>query len=138
MIDGLKNNIKQAEGFRSAAYVDPLGYWTIGYGRMIDKRLNGGITEQEADLLLENDINRVLRECRDHFSWFKNMSENRKAAIAEMCFQLGLSRLLGFTNMLKCMGNGDYKQAAQEALASKWAGQVPLRAHRIAAMIVNG
>ena len=40
--------LKRHEGLRLHAYADSLGYTTIGYGRMIDKRKGGGITEREA------------------------------------------------------------------------------------------
>ena len=32
-------DLKRSEGFVSNAYQDSEGFWTIGYGRLIDKRL---------------------------------------------------------------------------------------------------
>ena len=41
-----------------------------------------------------------------------------------MLFNLGLPRLLGFTNMWAAIQAGDYAKAADEMLDSKWAAQV--------------
>ena len=54
----LKDLLKLHEGFKSSVYQDTEGYWTIGIGRMVDPKLGGGISLDEAEYLLENDINR--------------------------------------------------------------------------------
>lgn len=56
----LAKSLKQEEGFKPHAYKDSLGYLTIGYGRMIDERLGGYLSEEEAGFLLENDIIRDI------------------------------------------------------------------------------
>ena len=53
------DDLKRHEGLKLHAYQDHLGYWTIGYGRLIDKERGGGISETEAETLLENDIDRL-------------------------------------------------------------------------------
>ena len=58
MDDNLLNPIRKHEGFRSGAYCDTQGYLTIGYGRLIDARRGGGITDAEAEFLLAGDIPR--------------------------------------------------------------------------------
>jgi len=45
----IREQIKRHEGKVLHAYPDHLGYWTIGYGRLIDERRGGGITEAEAE-----------------------------------------------------------------------------------------
>ena len=52
--------IKKHEGCVLHCYEDHLGYMTIGVGRLIDKKKGGGITEDEAEYLLKNDIKRVV------------------------------------------------------------------------------
>lgn len=131
-------DIESDEGFSSSVYFDNLGYATIGYGRMIDKRLGGGITKAEAEYLLDNDLQASINDCDQNFSWFSKLSDARQRAIVEMRFQLGLKRLLGFVDMLIDMENYDFLGAAAEALNSKWASQCPNRAQRIAGLIKNG
>ena len=73
----LAKSLKQDEGFKPSAYKDSLGYLTIGYGRMIDERLGGYLSEEEAGFLLENDIiNRHLLICA--FNWASLGSKNLK------------------------------------------------------------
>lgn len=134
-ITGIKNDLKMDEGFRARPYHDTVGKLTVGYGRNLD---DVGLTMDEAEYMLCNDIQRSINDLQAHLSWFDALSDNRQKALVEMCFQLGITKLLGFVNMLKAMETGNYKDATQEALTSKWAMQVPKRAARIAALILNG
>ncbi len=134
MTDALKTDLKRDEGFVSHAYQDSEGYWTIGYGRMIDKRLGGGITDAEAGILLKNDIVESKADLDRALPWWRALSEASRRGLVNMCFNLGLPRLLTFKRMLAALQAGDGDSAADEALHSKWAGQVGDRAKRIAAL----
>ena len=64
--DKLLEELSRDEGTVLQAYQDSLGYWTIGTGRLIDKRRGGGITKAEADYLLANDVQKIGRaSCRE-------------------------------------------------------------------------
>ena len=121
--------IKDDEGFRSKAYECPAGKLTIGYGRNIE---SNGITEQEAEHLLMNDIKGAQRELRSSFPWFTMLSTARQGALINMCFNIGLTRMLDFKKMIAALEVGDYKEAANQMLDSKWARQVGDRATRLA------
>lgn len=120
---------------RHLPYTDSLGIQTIGYGRAIGRI---GITEDEAELLLEHDIQRAISDLDFACSWWRNLDDARQGALAELCFQLGLDGLLNFRRMLDALRTGDYATAAAELLASKYATQVPDRAHRLAAVFATG
>lgn len=126
------------EGFRSSVYQDSLGYWTIGIGRMVDKRKGGGITREEAVYLLTNDLRKVDAELDTNLPWWREMSPARQAVLRNMCFNMGLPTLLTFKNTLGAMERGDYAAAADGMLASKWAKQVKGRAVRLAAIMRGG
>lgn len=132
---GIINDLKADEGFRAKLYYDTVGKMTGGYGHNFD---DNGLSMSAAEFILNEDIDKAISECQNHFSWFDALSDNRQKALVEMCFQLGITGLLRFVNMLTYMQNGDYKLATTEALSSKWALQVPKRAARIAALIQNG
>jgi len=123
------------EEFVSAAYKDSRGYLTIGIGRLIDARKNGGITEDEALYLLRNDLQRTTEDLYTRMSWLHNLSEIRQAAIIDMAFNLGVAGLSEFKRMLAALQDGDYERAADEALRSQWAEQVGIRAEDIDEMI---
>ena len=133
----LKKQLLRHEGLVPHAYQDHLGFWTIGVGRLIDERRGGGISEDEAMVLLHNDIEKVKRQlqCVDGFFF---LPPDVKQALCNMAFQLGISGLLRFRNMWAALRRHDFKDAAREALDSKWATQTPKRAHEIAEMIRKG
>ena len=68
------------EGFVSHAYEDstPEKYLTIGYGRLIDERLGGGISQEEAEYLLTNDIQNCIKILSAQIETFNELSETRK------------------------------------------------------------
>lgn len=127
----LAKDLKRSEGFMPYAYKDSLGYWTIGYGRLIDQKLGGGITEDEADFLLENDIVRTENDLDKAFPWWRKHPENVQRAMANMCFQLGIKKFKGFKNTLALIKAGSYIGAADNALQSLWARQTPNRAKEV-------
>lgn len=130
--------LKEHEGFVPHAYQDSLGYWTIGYGRLIDKQKGGGISRFEAHELLDNDVRETMRSLDEHLPWWRSLDEARQVAIVDMAFNLGVQGLMGFRNMLMALEQGQWQMAAQEALNSLWAKQVGQRANEIAKILVDG
>lgn len=135
-IEKLKKDLLIDEGLRLKPYRCTQGKITIGIGRNIE---DIGISKEEADFMLENDLARVELELDRNFTWWRKMSEPRQRALANMCFQLGIKRLLGFKKMLVAMEKSDFVNAAVEALDSRWAEQTqPSRVNRIIEDIKNG
>ena len=54
--------IKAFEGCKLQAYEDAAGVWTIGYGHTYGVRPGDRISQQYADMLLEEDIENVERQ----------------------------------------------------------------------------
>ena len=137
----IKQAVKQLEsdeGLVLHAYQDSLSFWTIGYGRLIDKRKGGGITKEEADYLLSNDVKKVLDELSWKLSWYDKLDDARKAVLLNMSFQLGIAGLMNFKNTLAKIESGDYENAAANMMKSKWAEQTPNRAKRMAEQMRTG
>ena len=112
----------------------PEKYLTIGYGRLVDKRLGGGISQEEADFLLANDIKNCIKILSAQIGTFGNLSETRKIVLINMYFNLG-NRLFKFSNMLSAIQEQNYEEAAKQMLDSKWAKQVKGRANELASMM---
>ena len=132
--------IKIGEGFSATAYRCPTGRLTIGYGRCVDPDEPGtGITEEEAEMLLENDLVRFEAMTRDVLrdTWHV-LDQVRREALIEMCFNMGPANLAKFKMMIASLAEEDFEGAAQEALSSRWAAQVGKRADRIAERIRSG
>jgi lysozyme len=120
-------------------YQDHLGYWTLGIGRLVDERKGGGLTDDEIDYLLGNDINRREAELRRRIDFFGRLDDVRKAALLNMAFQLGVDGLLGFKRMLGCLRDERFAEAETHALDSKWAKEdTPARARRVARQLATG
>lgn len=147
----LKAELRRDEGEKLKAYKDSEGYWTIGVGHLIDPALganpapfgvdlrNGGvITKAQSDELLEQDIDRVEDDLDARLPWWRQLDEERQRVLANMCFNLGIGKLLKFVNTLPAIRDGRYQVAAAGMLSSKWAGQVGDRADRLAAMMRTG
>ena len=134
----ITKQIKSDEGLVLHAYDDLLGYLTIGYGRLIDHRKGGGITKEEAEYLLANDIERKLQELQSRLPWIKKLDDVRKGVLLNMSFQLGVSGLMAFKNTLAKIETGDYEGASVNMLKSKWATQTPNRAQRMAEQMRSG
>jgi lysozyme len=134
----LKSQLLREEGAESCAYQDSLGYWTIGVGRLIDPRKGGGLSNEEIDFLLENDIKTKTREVLLALPWMPRLSEPRQAVLIGMAFQMGMKGLLQFKRMLSAVEDGQYFEAAMEMLDSTWAKQTPARAARLAKQMETG
>ena len=130
--------LRRNEGEVLHAYQDHLGFWTIGVGRLIDKRKGGGISKEESEMLLRNDIDEVMYELNNRLPWINNLNAARKAVLMNMGFQLGITGLMGFSKTLSLIEAGDYTQAADQMLRSKWASQTPKRASEMAEQMRSG
>ncbi len=135
LLTKIKDDLVRDEGLRLKPYKCTAGKLTIGVGRNIE---DNGITDEEARFLLSNDIWRCIQDLDLSLPFWKTESDNRQRALLNMCFNIGINRLLGFKNMLSHMRNKEYNKAADEALNSKWAKQVGKRAERIAELIRKG
>lgn len=135
MTGDLAADLARDEGLRLKPYRCPAGKLSIGFGRNLDDL---GITEDEARTLLANDISRVRFELDAALPWWRGLSDGRQRGLANMAFNLGLRRLLGFRRMLDALKAGDGRAAAAEALDSAWAAEVGERARRIAALYEGG
>ena len=129
----LAENLKRHEGYQQHNYLCPAGATSVGYGRNLDQAKGGlGISEEEAEYLLVNDIKRSIEEC-ERFSWWTETPMSKRLVIIELAFQLGWGRLTGFTRMLTAMSKGIFTTAADELLDSNFArSQVPGRAKELA------
>lgn len=134
----LIKELRRDEGVVAHAYQDSLGYWTIGVGRLIDKRKGGKLTDEEIDYLLMNDVKECVADLDKNLPWWRSLSDSRRRVLVNMRFNLGMAGLLGFKNTLKFIETGEYKRAADNMLLSKWAKQVGQRANRLAKMMEQG
>lgn len=145
--NALRHSIAGHEGLVLRAYDDATGRviqpgdtvrgWpTIGYGRNLTGR---GITQGEADYLLDNDLATVERELLAGAPWVAGLDPARRLVLLEMSYNLGAGNLLrGWPTFLGHVAAQRYDQAAALMLGSKWAGQVKSRALHLARLMQTG
>ena len=134
-IDRLITQLKVHEGVRSKVYLDTEGIETIGVGRNLRDR---GLSDDEIELMLANDIRDFQEEVESAFPWWSDMDDVRQRVVVDMAFNMGLGSLSKFVNTLAHIENGRYEEASVEMLDSKWARQVGDRAHVLSGMMKTG
>jgi lysozyme len=133
--DIAKAQLRLDEGVRTKVYKDSLGIESIGVGRNLRDK---GLSMLEVDYLLENDLTDAERDARSLVAAFDKLSEERKAVLVNMAFNLGRSRLASFKRFLEAVNAGAWEQASAEMLDSIWASQVGARAQRLAKKMREG
>lgn len=128
------NLIKKHEGLELFPYKCTAGFLTIGYGHNLEVK---GITEEQAELILADDIDDVINALEMH-DWFNELDGVRQAVIIDMAFNLGVAGLFKFKNMIAAIKKENYDQAANEMFHSKWATQVGGRARTLTNMMKTG
>jgi len=135
MINLAKNMIKNDEGLELKVYRCPANKLSIGYGRNLEDR---GITKDEADYLLTNDIRSIRKELLESKIDFEKLNNVRQSVLINMAYQMGLNGLFKFKKMFVALSNQDYALASLEMLDSKWAKQTPNRANRLSELMKRG
>jgi len=150
LLERTKEQLVRHEGLRLKPYRCTAGKLTIGYGRNLD---DCGISQKEAYVLLENDIQNCDKQLVDEIPEIYNpLDEVRKSVLLNMCISIpqsrfaplrepcypGIGGLLGFNNTLAFIAAGDWERAANGMLASKWAKQVGRRAIELSELMRKG
>ena len=138
MSEHLLEMLKRHEGVEKFAYRCSENKMTIGVGRNIDKHGGLGLADDEIDYLLQNDIDRVVSELDNVYEWFSDLDTVRQDAMVDISFNLGQTRLRDFKKALAAMAGGDWSEAADQFMDSRWSGQVGNRAKELTKMIRTG
>ena len=141
-VDKLIKQIKKHEGSvkekgKHTPYQDHLGYETIGYGRLIDPKIGGGLADHEAEYLLMNDLDTYMTAAKT-YDWYAGLNDARKAVIVNMLFNMGQTNFNKFLKMKQALDEGDFSEAAKQMLESKWAKQVKGRAVELSKQMETG
>lgn len=145
----LNNLIDRHEGDRLTVYRCPAGARTIGRGWNIDANplpkaireylaKNGRITPEMSDELMIISIDRAISDCYRLFPEFDKFSDNRRLALIDFVFQLGLTTARTFIHTIAAINRQHWEDAAERMRESRWAEQVPKRAEEITEMIEEG
>ena len=134
--------IERHEGNELYPYRCPAGKLTIGIGRNLDDR---GISPDEAQYMLRNDVAIADEELQREFPWFFKLNRARQNALIDLAINMGMPTLIKFRKTLDHIAAGRYDEAAAELLRgtgpggkSRYYAQVGKRAETIAEIIRTG
>lgn len=130
---------RQNEGCRLRAYTDTLGHWTIGYGHLLREGDERTMSQEQANELFRAEYRGAAEQCWEVLKRNGVETERLPVWVAIVCidmtFNLGAKGFASFHAMLAAIAARDYFRAARELLASRYAGQVPLRARKLASIL---
>jgi lysozyme len=134
----LKETLKIDEGVVYEIYNDHLGYATFGIGHLVletdpehGQTVGTPISEERVNECFEKDVQTVIEDCKKLHDGWDGYPQEAKQIIANMMFNMGLTRLSKFKNHNAALQSGDWKEAAKEGRDSKWHKQVTNRAERL-------
>lgn len=108
---------------------------TIGVGRNIEDR---GISHETAMQMLDEDIDICVNELQQTISYWNDLPSRVKEGLINLCFNMGISRLMAFKKTFGFLRESMFDKAADELLESRYANQVGQRAIDVADMIREG
>ena len=131
------------EGFRMKPYHCSEGYPTIGIGKRIGPKgadlslYEFTVNKAIAVAWLKEEVEKVNKELIKH-NWFRTLTMERRWIITSMAYQLGITGLFKFKNMITALEEKRWGAASGEALDSTWHKQTKLRAERHAKVLYCG
>ena len=130
----LEAMLKRQEGYEQKPYKDNTTV-SIGYGRNL---LNRGITEDEALILLRNDIEYFDDALSKQHLVYNDLSYPRQHALISLAFSVGMYGIGQFDRMWEAIERKDYHQAALEIIMSSYCSQVGKRCIELSEMMRTG
>jgi len=137
-IDRLRQQLEIDEGCKHEVYLDHLGLPTFGIGHLIidsdpeaTKDVGDPVTDERVKECFEKDVESVLVDCKRLYDDFDELPDEAQEIVANMVFNMGLSRMRGFRGMKAGVDVRDWNKAADEMVDSRWYRQVTNRAERL-------
>lgn len=131
----LINTLRRHEGVKNTLYKCTSDKWTIGVGRNLE---DVGLSEEEIDMLLQNDITRTEGLLDEYMDWWSDLDYVRQDAMINFVFNVGIGTAMKFKKAMTALEEGDYEIAADEMMDSNWSKQVGDRAVEVTEMIRTG
>ncbi|KKL19663.1 hypothetical protein LCGC14_2463200 [marine sediment metagenome] len=134
MTESAQERTKRHEGCRFKPYKDSEGILTVGYGRNLEAVV---FSQGEVDLMFKNDW-AWAKQNAETFIVYEHLNEVRRGVLIEMVFQIGVRGVKKFKRFLGAARKGNYEQAHDEMIDSKWHSQTPSRCEELAKIFLEG
>ena len=131
----LRVNLIGHEDKKPKLYLDSVGKWTIGVGHNLT---DNGLSDAAIEFILAEDMQIAEDSAKRLYPHFVDLDETRQAALVELAFNLGETKLRGFEHTNAAINSGDWEAAALHLEASHWYGQVGRRGKDVVKMVRGG
>ena len=137
--------LKIHEGVKYVAYLDSKNLPTAGIGHLLRANeisqypINSPVTETQVNAWFNQDAPTSIKGAQELLTvdvW-GDLSDIRKRACADLCYNMGKNRLSKFVQFLAAMKAGNFNAAGNALRDSAWFGQVGRRGPNIITMIVS-
>ena len=126
--DALLTHLREEEGFSAFAYKDSRGIITVGFGRNLEAN---GISRQEAEYLLRNDVEACISDVRSVIKGFDALPAPAQLVCVALRFNLGPRGFRSFRHFISAVQREDWRSAELELLDSKAGRLLPERYQRM-------
>ena len=137
-LEQLRLEIEADEGVKYEIYLDHLGLPTCGIGHLVvegdeeyGQEVGTPVSEERVAELFEQDVQVTLDECERLYSGFSELPEEVQHILSNMMFNMGRPRLSGFKKFNAAIEAGEWQEASEEMIDSRWYRQVTNRAERL-------
>lgn len=103
--------IKQFEGCQLKVYPDLVGYATVGYGHRTSLPVGTEITQDEADKLLDEDLERISNGVKSCLR--PELNDNQFSALVSLGYNIG-TNVLAHSTLIRLINSGEIIAAALE------------------------
>jgi lysozyme len=137
--------LKIHEGVKYVSYLDSLALPTAGIGHLLrtDEKLTypvpTPVSKEQVTTWFNQDAPISIKGAQEllGIDVWGELSDVRKRACADLCYNMGKGRLSKFVRFIAGMKSSNWDLAGQSLRDSKWYGQVGRRGPAIITMIVN-
>ena len=121
----LKETLKVDEGVVYKIYKDHLGYPTFGIGHLVIKEdkefgqdVGTEVSEDRVNECFEKDVQSVIDDCKKLHDGWDGYPQEVKQIVANMMFNMGLTRLSKFKNHNAALQSGDWRLCLQPVMGN--------------------
>lgn len=131
LIEIIKEDLIKHEGFKDEIYLDTEGLATFGIGHLVteDDMEHGWpvgtpVTPERIDNVFEEDLVIAITDANVLFLNLDSQPDQVQRVVVNMAFNLGRNRLGKFKKMITAVNEGNYTEAANQMVDSRWYNQV--------------
>lgn len=127
----IKEDLIKHEGFKDEIYLDTEGLATFGIGHLVTEDdmeygwpVGTPVTPERIDNVFAEDFEVAVTDAKALFLNLDSQPDQVQRVIVNMAFNLGRNRLGKFKKMITAVNEGNYAEAANQMVDSRWYNQV--------------